>query len=154
MELAQAYGHPLSLSQIAQAEDLSPAYLEQLIASLRRAGLVFSIRGAKGGYRLSAPPSQISVGMVLRALEGPLAPAECASETKTSAHCRREEACPSRLVWQKVRDSLAEVIDSTTLADLCLPQHKTPGESTFALMSNMREHSSPSDCTSHPRREK
>ena len=120
VKLAQAYGEgPLALNDIAQAENLSEGYLEQLVAALRRAGLVKSKRGIRGGYQLTAQPSSITVGEVLRALEGPLAPVECASEVMAPGCCERETVCASRLVWQRMRDSIAQVLDSTTLADLC-----------------------------------
>jgi Rrf2 family protein len=120
VELARVYeGGPLSLGEIARAEDMSLGYLEQLMARLRRAGLVEATRGARGGYRLVAAPASITVGQVLRALEGPVAPVECASEETDSEPCEREAACPSRVMWRKIRDTLVDVLDATTLADLC-----------------------------------
>lgn len=118
--LAQAYHQgPLALGEIARSESLSLGYLEQLVSSLRRAGLVKATRGSRGGYKLVVAPSEVSVGEVLRVLEGPLAPVECASETSQPVSCRRETACPSRVLWERVRDTVADVLDSTTLADLC-----------------------------------
>lgn len=118
--LAEAYGlGPLALAEVARMEDMSLGYLEQLMASLRRAGLVEGTRGAHGGYRLASHPSSITVGDILRTLEGPIAPAECASEVVGSGLCRREDNCPSRVVWELVRDAIAQLLDSTTLADLC-----------------------------------
>ena len=118
-ELARAYGQgPLALAEIAEVEKLSLAYLEQLFASLRKAGLVESTRGVRGGYELTRDPSTIKVGQIVRVLEGPIAFVECAAEDASPSCCEREENCPSRLVWQKVRDSVAEVLDSMTLADL------------------------------------
>lgn len=109
---------PVALAEIARAEGLSLGYLEHLAAALRKAGLVASTRGMRGGYRLTAEPSQVRVGDVLRALEGPLAPVECATEGIPSSHCEREESCPSRPLWERLRDSVSQVMDSTTLADL------------------------------------
>jgi Rrf2 family protein len=118
--LARYYGEgPVALAEIANKENLSQGYLEQLVAALRRAGLVESIRGARGGYRLSAEPAQVTVGAVLRALEGPLVPVECISEDTGSAHCEREGLCSSRALWERMWESLSQVLDSTTLADLC-----------------------------------
>ncbi|MBI4297422.1 MAG: Rrf2 family transcriptional regulator [Chloroflexi bacterium] len=118
--LAQRYNRgAVALAEVARAEGLSLAYLEQLAMSLRRAGLITSVRGAKGGYRLSADPSQVKVGQVLRALDGPLAPVECVSEVPSSHHCGREVDCLSRPLWERLRDSVSLVMDSTTLADLC-----------------------------------
>lgn len=118
--LAQAQGQgPLALAEIARAEGLSLGYLEQLMATLRRAGLVEATRGTHGGYRLAAEPDEVTVGDVLRALEGPVAPVECASEVLGPAVCEREGACPTRRLWERMRDSIVQVLDSTTLADLC-----------------------------------
>lgn len=118
--LAQAYGRgPIALTEIAKVEELSLGYLEQLVARLRRAGLVESTRGIRGGYQLAADPSQLTIGEILRALEGPIALVDCASEVPNPGYCHRENCCPSRLLWQRIRDTVAEVVDSTTLADLC-----------------------------------
>ncbi len=87
--------------------------------ALRRAGLITSVRGAKGGYRLSAEPSQVKVGQVIRALEGPLAPVECAAEVPSAHPCQRELSCLSKPLWERLRDSVSQVMDSVTLADLC-----------------------------------
>ena len=115
-ELAHGYGQGLlSLAEVAHKQGLPLGYLEQLMARLRQAGLVESERGIKGGYRLSASPGSITIGQVLRALEGPIAPARCA----TPQGCRREPVCPSTLVWHKIRDTVAQVLDTTTLADIC-----------------------------------
>ena len=78
-----------------------------------------STRGAHGGYRLAADPASITAGQVLRALDEDLAPVECVAEARLSGGCDREDACSSRPLWEQVRDSVAGVLDSTTLADLC-----------------------------------
>lgn len=110
---------PTSLAEIARSECIPVGYLEQLMARLRRAGLVESTRGVRGGYRLVAEPSRVTVGQVVRTLEGAIAPAECASEARDAASCYREMACPSRAFWATLRDRVSEVLDATTLADLC-----------------------------------
>ncbi len=118
-ELAQHYGKgPVSLKSIAERQDLSEHYLEQLIASLRRAGLVKSVRGAQGGYILARDPADIKVGDIIRVLEGPIAPVECVSDAD-SDQCLKAESCVTRSVWEKVRNSIEEVLDSITLADMC-----------------------------------
>src|SRR3990172_8785433 len=120
VELAKAYGAgPVALPEIGETENLSVGYLEQLVASLRKAGLVESTRGMHGGYELTRSPALITVGDVMRALEGPIALAECASEMAEPGCCEREMDCASRLVWQRIRDSIIQVLDSTSLADLC-----------------------------------
>ena len=118
--LARAYGGgPLALSGIAAREGLSSGYLEQLMMQLRRAGLVEGSRGAHGGYVLTEDPSRVTVGQVVRALEGPVEVAACASEVGEPNCCEKESTCASRLVWQRMKDSITQVLDSTTLADLC-----------------------------------
>lgn len=124
-DLAQNYGSgPISLRTVAERQNLSDHYLEQLIAMLRKAGLVKSMRGAKGGYFLAREPSKIKVGDVIRALEGPIAPVHCVSE-KDPGSCNEADYCITRTVWVRVRDGLAELLDSITLADLCLKAEET-----------------------------
>src|SRR5438067_12542570 len=119
-ELAKAYGRgPLSLADIAEAEHLPAGYLEQLAMPLRRAGLIEGTRGAHGGYQLARPPTQVSVGEIVRVLEGAVTPVECLSEAYPPGSCAREPGCLSRPIWQRVKDSIDQVLDSTTLADLC-----------------------------------
>lgn len=100
---------PLSLKAIAERQGLSEHYLEQLASPLRKAGLVHSVRGAQGGYQLARPANQITVGEVLRVLEGPIEFAEL-DEAKPD--------CPVQSVWTKVTDAMCDVLDKTTLADL------------------------------------
>ncbi|MFN8524872.1 MAG: Rrf2 family transcriptional regulator [Chloroflexota bacterium] len=128
--LADAYGRGLvSLAEIARAEALPLPYLEQLIGELRRANLVEGVRGLRGGYRLTREPSRISVGEVYRVLEGEIAPVECNAEGYAPGSCDREEGCLSRGVWARVRDSIAGVLDSTSLEDLA---HHDPAYSPAA----------------------
>ncbi len=109
MELAHRYGEgPTSLKSIAEKHQLSEHYLEQLIAPLRNAGLVKSIRGAYGGYILSRLPEEISSGDVIRVLEGPISPVDFTEEDDPA----------KRDLWIRIKDSIAEVLDSTTLANL------------------------------------
>ena len=118
-ELAKAYGRgPLSLAEIAEAEHLPVGYLEQLAMPLRRAGLIEGTRGAHGGYQLAQPPAAMTVGQVVRALEGEVAPVECLSVEYLPGTCVREPGCRSRPVWERVKESIDQVLDSMTLADL------------------------------------
>jgi len=118
-ELARAYGTGLlSLAEISRTELLPLAYLEQLIGELRRAGLVEGVRGLHGGYRLTRPPGEITVGEVYRILEGPIAPVECTADDYLPHACEREDGCLSRSVWYRVQRSISSVLDSTTLDDL------------------------------------
>ncbi|MBP7330972.1 MAG: Rrf2 family transcriptional regulator [Firmicutes bacterium] len=124
-DLANNYGSgPISLKTVAERQNLSDHYLEQLIAMLRKAGLVKSMRGAKGGYFLAREPSEIRVGDVIRALEGPIAPVHCVSETDPG-NCNEADYCITRTVWARVRDGIARVLDSITLADLCREADET-----------------------------
>lgn len=117
-ELASRYGEgPVSLSEVARAQSIALATLEQVVAPLRRAGLLASTRGASGGYALARAPERITVGDVLRALEGALVPIPCLEEG--AGACRLARQCATRPVWALVRDRLAETLDKTTLADIC-----------------------------------
>jgi Rrf2 family protein len=114
---------PASLAEIAAEEDLPRAYLEQLVVSLREAGLVTSTRGAHGGYELARPPETITMAQVLRALEGPIAPMMCATDDPEHATlCDRSSRCTVNVLWVRVRDAVAGALDSMTLADLVPPR--------------------------------
>ena len=106
---------PQSIKSIAERGGMPEAYLEQLIAGLKRAGLVTSTRGAQGGYMLARPADAITVGDVLRALEGNLSLVECLEGEDC---CDRACACPSRIVWQKLRDGMTAIVDGITLQDM------------------------------------
>lgn len=117
IELAKNFGEgPTSLKTIAQTNDLSEHYLEQLIAPLRNAGLVKSIRGAYGGYILSDTPSKITAGDVIRVLEGPI----------TLVEGIENEEPAQRELWIRIRDAIKGVLDNTTLEDLA--SHSDDGE--------------------------
>lgn len=117
IELAKKYGEgPISLKTIAQIHDLSEHYLEQLIAPLRNAGLVKSIRGAYGGYILADEPSKITAGDIIRVLEGPISPVEGIEE----------EEPVKRSLWIRIRDAVKDVLDNTTIEDLA--NYKDEGE--------------------------
>jgi len=105
------------LKNIAERQDISESYLEQLFSILKKSKLVSSTRGAQGGYLLSKSPEEITVGAILRALEGSFAPVDCVLE-ENAASCERSETCPTRFIWTKIRDRVNETIDSITLADL------------------------------------
>lgn len=127
-DLAQRYGEgPISLKSIAERQDISEHYLEQLVAGLRKAGLVKSVRGAQGGYTLAREPAEIKVGDIIRVLEGPIAPMDCVSEEENEL-CERAGTCITRGIWEKVRDSITEVLDSITLEDMCAEAEKAKQE--------------------------
>jgi Rrf2 family transcriptional regulator, cysteine metabolism repressor len=124
VQLGRHFGAgPASLAEIATAEDMPRAYLEQLAFVLRDAGLVVSTRGAHGGYELAREPGEISMSEVLRALEGPLAPMICATdEPGHDLACDRTSSCTVNLLWVRVRDAVAGALDGVTLADLVPPR--------------------------------
>ena len=109
IELAKRHGEgPTSLKSIAKAQNLSEHYLEQLVAPLRNAGLVKSIRGAYGGYILGNEPSNITAGDIIRILEGPISPVEGIEDEEPA----------KRELWMRIRDAVKEVLDNTTIEDL------------------------------------
>jgi len=117
-DLAMHFGEgPIPLKSIAERQNISDPYLEQLIAMLRRDGLVNSVRGAQGGYMLSRNPSQISVGDIIRSLEGPMAPAECVLDDHDK-ECINADYCVTRILWEKIKDSINNVINSISLQDM------------------------------------
>ncbi len=110
---------PLPLREIAKSEGISFHFLEQIFPDLRKAGLIGSVRGARGGYYLLRPPGQINVGDIVRAVEGPIVPVNCLAEHEgRELRCHRGEACRTRHVWEKLRDRINEVLDSVYLEDL------------------------------------
>ena len=110
-----ANGGPQPIKAIAEREGIPEAYLEQLIAVLKREKLVTSTRGAQGGYMLARKPEEITVGDVLRALEGGLNLVDCLEEDDA---CGKSCDCPTRIVWIKVRDGLNRIVDGITLRDM------------------------------------
>lgn len=122
IELARAEGSAQgpSAAEIARRCRASAKFLEQVMSQLRLAGYVVSTRGRHGGYRLSRPASEIFVGEISRLIDGPLAPAPCASVTQHSAcdWCVSEEDCDLKTVWVQVRDATARIMDSISLAEL------------------------------------
>jgi Rrf2 family protein len=120
VQLGRRFGTgPASLADVAADEDLPRAYLEQLVMSLRDAGLVVSTRGAHGGYHLARPPHEIRMSEVLRALEGPIAPMFCATDDpEHGLTCDRSSRCTVNILWVRVRDAITGTLESMTLADL------------------------------------
>ncbi len=110
---------PVSISSIAARQDISERYLEQLVGLLKKAGLVRSIRGATGGYVLARNVREISVGDVLRALEGSLEPVKCAAFYSEEG-CMAAEGCVTKYVWQKINESINETVDHMMLDEFVL----------------------------------
>ena len=119
VDLARNHGRgSVSLHSVAEREELPLAYLEQLVAILRRAGLVTGKRGAGGGYSLAREPAMITAGDIVRALEGPIEPQVCTAEGDPVLNCVREQGCGTRLVWLKLQSTIATALDGMTLAEL------------------------------------
>jgi Rrf2 family transcriptional regulator, cysteine metabolism repressor len=123
-ETSPEEGEPVvPLAEIAERDGLPLAYLEHLVARLRKAGLVDSRRGSRGGYMLARAPAEITMAEVVHALEGSIAPIECISQAPDgSIVCSRESdpghACPTKLLWTRVRLSIVSTLEETTVADL------------------------------------
>jgi Rrf2 family protein len=114
----------IALKSVAHREHISEKYLEHLFASLKKAGLIHSIRGAQGGYRLARPPEEITLGDIIRVLEGPVAPTECVIDDDGSEKCDRSSECVMRSIWCHVRDEINNILDSITLAQVVEEQRK------------------------------
>ena len=108
---------PVSITSISARQDLSERYLEQLMSMLKKAGLVKSVRGAGGGYVLAKDMAEISVGDVLRALEGSLEPVECAG-LEPDGRCKASDYCVTKYVWQRINDSISRTVDEIRLDQL------------------------------------
>lgn len=128
IELALHYQRgPITVKNIAEYQEISEAYLEQLMSLLIKQDLVKSLRGAQGGYILAREPAEIKVSEVINALE-PVGPVDCVKR-ENPAECSRFGQCVSRIVWEKVRNVIEEALDSLTLQDLrneLLSREKTP----------------------------
>lgn len=118
IDLALIYdeGGKLSVAQLAEKQGVSVAYLEQLIASLRKNKLVVSVRGAAGGYSLALPPDEISVNTVLNALEGSTTIVDCVGTE--GSECGNACTCSARPLWLKLQNRIDDVLNSTSIRDM------------------------------------
>ncbi len=133
VDLARQWGRgSISLHAVAERESLPEAYLEQLVAVLRRAGLVSGKRGAGGGYTLAREPGAITAGAVVRALEGPIEPQICTAEGDAVLNCVHEPNCGTRLLWVKLQATIANALDGLTLAELAKWPSGTPPRAALA----------------------
>ena len=115
-ELAINYGRsPVSVTFISERENISVPYLEQLLSRLRKKGLVKSVRGPKGGYVLAKKPKDITVGDIVRALDGVITPVHCVNN-KT---CKMVDRCATKSVWKKLKNAIDETLDGVSLKDIC-----------------------------------
>ena len=120
--LTRKFGEgPVLITTLAEAETIPKKFLEQILVSLKSAGFVSSKKGKGGGYILAQPPEKITIGSVIRAIEGPLAPLPCASETRFRKcdECVDIQTCGTRIVMRQVRDAMAAILDETTLEMVC-----------------------------------
>lgn len=122
VDIAQHFGKgPVALRSVAERQQVSEHYLEQLMSNLRNAGFVRSIRGAQGGYVLAKNPIDITVGDIVRAMEGPIAPVDCllAEKGLDNPYCAKTNDCIRRNIWLKMGESITEALDSISLESLC-----------------------------------
>ncbi|MBC3795824.1 RrF2 family transcriptional regulator [Acetobacterium tundrae] len=118
VELALQYGKgPLSIKEIAERQNFSDSYMEQLFSALKMAGLVKSLRGAHGGYILARDPNDIIVGEIIRALEGPIELADCVNGDEGFT-CIKSPECVTKSLWKDINDSISNIIDNRSLQDL------------------------------------
>ena len=117
---ARQPGETTQAMEIAEAHNIPKKFLDAILGDLRNAGIVFSKKGPGGGYMLARAPSDIKIGQVIRTIDGPLAPIACASRTayQPCRDCKSVKTCTVRLTMSKVRDTLSELLDHLTLADM------------------------------------
>lgn len=107
---------PVPIKDIARRQEISDKYLEQIVSTLNKAGFVKSLRGPQGGYRLTKKPEDYTAGMILRLIEGNLAPVACLEDEVNA--CPRAKKCPTLILWKRLYKSITDVVDNVTLADL------------------------------------
>lgn len=134
----------VSITTLAEEEDLSPKYLEKILSKLIKTGFVISARGAHGGYKLKTSPEKYTVFEILRAVEGDLCPVPCLA--KNAPKCIREKNCVTVEIWKLVHNSVTDVLDTLTLIDLLKIQEKKQGIPslylTYLIHNNQHEHKS------------
>jgi Rrf2 family protein len=118
---------PVTVGDIARRQEIPLSYLEQLFAKLRRGRLVESVRGAQGGYVLARPAKEITVAEVMRALGEPIAFGDC----QTSAGCRNASECATYELWQRLKGSVDQILESTTLEDIAQKNKRAPRQEDF-----------------------
>jgi len=131
---------PVLIGTLAREEAIPIKFLEAILLDMKSRGLLESKLGRKGGYYLNRPPSAITIGSIIRIIEGPLAPLPCASETAFRAcdECQDVENCGTRVIMRRVRDAISDVLDRTTLADLL--RQVDNGRSERAVVESMMYH--------------
>ena len=112
-------GLPTQIKEISKRQEITPRYLEQIFQKLKRAGIVKSIRGPKGGYYLARKPEKIMVSDIIRAMDESIEPVFCARPAKGRKKCRREEACVAQMIWREAGQRLSAFFDSITIERMC-----------------------------------
>jgi Rrf2 family cysteine metabolism transcriptional repressor len=125
-EIARHYGNgPISIKEIAERQGISFSYLEQILHKLGKAGLIESVRGPAGGYLLARKPTELTIGDIVRVLEGPIALSHCLEPGET-ADCYQADDCVARMVWAKVGAKIEEALDSISFDDLLQQNQREP----------------------------
>ncbi|MBO5176986.1 MAG: RrF2 family transcriptional regulator [Lachnospiraceae bacterium] len=120
---------PVSLSDVAERQNISISYLEQLIAKLKKAGIVQSTRGAQGGYSLAKEPEEVSVGEILRVLEGSLSPVDCSAvDGEGETECSASNFCVTKYVWKRINDSINDTVNNMFLSELLEESEKVKSD--------------------------
>jgi Rrf2 family protein len=131
MELAAGYGgRYIPTAEIAARRDIPEPFLERLLPTLRKAGIVVSLRGPQGGHALAVHPSRVTVGDVVRALEGPLVLIDCSG---AGEHCKMEDGCVLQEVWRAVSAAMEAVMDRTTIEELVQRESTRKGATMYYI---------------------
>ena len=120
--LTDSYGSgPVLIASLSKTEQIPRKFLEVILCELKQRGVVESKKGKGGGYQLAVAPDQVTIGNIIRYIDGPLAPLPCASETayRKCDECVNEHKCGTKMVMRQVRDAMSAILDHTTLADVC-----------------------------------
>jgi Rrf2 family protein len=144
LELARCFdGPPVLMSTLAARERLSRKYLHALLAALKSAGLVYSVRGAGGGFRLSKPPSDIHLGEILQAVEGPLSLVECVT---CADACDRARDCTARRVWQELSGVIEAALEGITLGNLIATETREGARTKSATATKSKKRAGKPGC--------
>ncbi len=127
-EIARHCGKgPITIKEISERQGISFSYLEQILHKLGKAGVIESVRGPAGGYLLAKKPAELTIGDIVRSLEGPIALSHCLEPGESGGDCNQADDCVARMVWAKVGAKIEEALDSISFDDLLQQQDsKTP----------------------------
>ena len=130
-------GHPMLIAEISEKEHIPKKFLELILLELKRDGLLESKTGRGGGYNLRARPAAVSVGRIVRLIDGPLAQIPCVSLTayRKCDECTDETTCSIRMIMKQVRDATAEILDRTTLEDLLKTEKRSARQKVNKLLN-------------------